>query len=58
MSRFDACTDSVSLTKMTLSPFACIIDQLGELYARADEILDRCIEEARDRKLAPKKENQ
>jgi hypothetical protein len=29
-----------------------IADQLGELYARADEILDALIEEARDRKLA------
>jgi hypothetical protein len=29
-----------------------IADQLGELYARAEEILDRCIAEARDRKLA------
>jgi hypothetical protein len=29
-----------------------IVDQIGELYARADELLDQCIEEARDRKLA------
>jgi hypothetical protein len=32
-----------------------IIDQLGELYARAEEILDQLIEEARDRKLAQAK---